>query len=128
MIRSIFMKRTLLLLVFAAWLSGCSSTLTQAKADGAAMRAAGELGTEQPTERCDKLDSQRTTWGAVAKGAAAAAVVAGGSTIPVSSDDREAQVGLAITAGVAATTAAVAVYVEEQKTAAWVRECGTPSP
>lgn len=96
---------------------GCSVSLEGAR------RESGVLGADStPSERCIQLDNARTTWGAVAKGAAVVAGGTGVSTIPLH-DEQGAQVAMAATSAAAAAVGAVAVYVAEQKGDAWSREC-----
>ncbi len=117
----------LVVLVFGGslLLLGCSGTLTEAHSAGIAdkydkdFREVGYA----PSSRCSQLDGRRSTWGAVAAGAAVLSGVSGISTLPVPDDQREAQIGLASGALAMAALAAVAVAVEQSADASWVREC-----
>lgn len=103
----------LLLLSF----TGCAGSFEEARLARAPLRSASP-----PTARCISLDSQHRTWGAIGKGAAVLAGAEGIATWPVNSHD--AQVGLAVGAGLTAAVAATAVYVSEDAGSTWVRECG----
>lgn len=110
---------------FVVLLSGCTIPLEKARTSGIEQRK--ELGSAAPTaaessEYCRRLDSARTTWGAIAKGSVLAAGASGVSTIPVE-ESREADIALASGSVAAAVIGGVAFYVSEKKGETWARDC-----
>ncbi len=98
-------------------LVGCAVPLESARREGALLGVSSA-----PTPgRCESLDDARTTWGAIAKGAAVVAGASGISALPV--EDDEARLALASVGVTGALVGAVAVYVAEAKGEAWAREC-----
>jgi len=117
------LRLTVVTLVLAT--VGCAGSLERARADGAVLaagvdRAAPEAEAAR-VDRCERLDRQHRTWGAVAKGVAVLAGASGLSTLPV--DDPEAQTALAIGAVAAGAAAAGAVALSEGAAASWARDC-----
>ena len=114
-----------LVVVLALVVSGCAGSLERARADGALLAA----GAAEPdpgaaaarVERCERLDRQHRTWGAVAKGAAVLAGASGLSTLPV--EDQEARAALAAGAITAGAAAAAAVAMSEGAAKSWARDC-----
>ncbi len=96
--------------------TGCAVPLERARRDGPVMGASRVI-----PARCESLDDARTTWGAVAKGAAVVAGASGISAVPLETE--EGQIAVASVGAAAAVVGAVAVYVAEQKGEAWAREC-----
>ena len=114
----------LLLFLMLTLLGGCAVPLEQARSTslGARHLAAGETVSTELDLRCKKLDNQRTTWGAMGKGAAALAGGSGVSTIPLDGH-RDAQIAMAATSAGLAAFSLTALYVEGKKEEAWAREC-----
>ena len=111
--------------LFIVLLSGCTVPLEKARTAGIEERK--ELGSAAPSaaessDYCRRLDSSRTTWGAIAKGSALVAGGSGVSTIPLD-DSREGQIALASTAATAAVVGGVAYYIAEKKGETWARDC-----
>lgn len=108
---------TIILALLSLTLLGCAGSFETARSYGLSSASAESSG----RERCESLDAQRTTWGAVAKGAAVLAGSGGIAALPIESED--AQTALAIGALTAGTVSIISVYVAEQKGEAWAREC-----
>jgi hypothetical protein len=110
-----------LLVVGAILLSGCAVPLEQARSAGMESRNLGASPAPELTVYCRKLDSARTTWGAIAKASGALSGAGGIAVIPIKSDNAETIVAASSIA--AAALGLVAVYVSDQKDEAWARDC-----
>lgn len=110
------------LLLMVLGLPSCAASLEEAKLAGLDPQA--RAASVPPSERCQSLDSQRRTWGAIGKGAGVLAGASGLAAIPV--DDKTARIGLAAGTVAAGTVAIVGIWVSEDAGDAWVRECGQP--
>lgn len=109
----------LLLLVALPSMTACTQSLEEAKWAGLDPQARASAA--PPSARCQSLDNQHRTWGAIGKGAAVLSGAEGISTWPV--QGQSAETALAISAGVTAAVAATAMYVSEDVEATWAREC-----
>ncbi len=109
-------------LLMTLCLCGCSGSLTQAHTDGLAARRGATVGVA-PSARCQSIDNQRTTWGAVEVGGVVLTSASGIGTLALPGDSRDVQRALAGATLGAAVVTAVAFEVEQAKDTAWVREC-----
>ena len=112
----------LLLLVALPATTGCAGSLEEARFAG--LNPQARAAAPAPSARCQSLDNQHRTWGAIGKGAAVLAGAEGISTWPV--QGQSAETALAISAGVTAAVAATAVYISEDVGTTWTRECAVP--
>jgi len=110
-----------LLVLLAASVSGCAGSFEEIRVLRPSLETAGQMRIRLLDERCVSLDNQHRYWGAVGKGTALLAGAEGVATWPAHSAD--AQIGLAVGAGVSAAVAATALYISEDAGDAWVREC-----
>ena len=107
-------------------LGGCSSSLTNAKAEAMQARLAGNAGAATATpERCAGIDSARAWAGAGGKGFAALGGASGLSAVVVT-DDPELAKALAISSASAAAIGVALIALSEDRAAAFVRECAAP--
>jgi len=110
---------TAAIVLLALFAVGCAGSLEEAKLAGLdpQMRAAAPA----PSERCQQLDNEQRWLGGASKGLAFLGGASGVATWPVESKD--AQVGLAIGAGVSAAGAIVTEYIADGARDSWAREC-----
>lgn len=117
----------LVLAFFGFVVSACAGSLEMSKKAGTTARlsaAPGVMAVSSP-ERCESLDDQSRTWGAIAKSAAVLSGAGGISSIPISSDQKELRTGVVITSVALAGLAALAVGIEEGATNTWARDCSS---
>jgi len=79
--------------------------------------------TAEPSLHCQGLDRDRSTWAAVAAGAALLTGSSGIATIPTGDDT--GRIALASTGVAGAVVGAVALAFEHSATEAWSRDCAT---
>jgi hypothetical protein len=103
---------------------GCATPLEQARTAGIAERKHDVNAASEAPDYCRRLDREHTIWGAIAKGAVIGAGSSGVAAIPLDTS-RDAQIAVGATAAALAIAGGVALYVQEQKAAAWARECAT---
>jgi len=114
-----------LVLLCALALTGCASTLTEARSERLSAAPSGKPAGPAlaAPERCESLDDRRTLWGAVAKGSAFLAGGNGLGAVTAPEDPPELRTGLGIAGAAFGALAAGAMWLEQASDAAWVREC-----
>lgn len=115
------MRSLMLVVLVAVLVGGCAASLEEARIEGATLAAPGHP--QDDRDRCQRLDNQRRSWGALAKGSAVLAGATGASAIPFDYESDAARVTVGTVTVGAAVFAAAAVKVSEDAGDTWAREC-----